>query len=429
MNATANPAAERAVLGIALQDSTRLHEIISDLQPNHFSTDANRRIFAAIIELANAGKPVDIVTVSDVLGRRSQLDSVGGAGYIADLTTGCVPASTKHHTTDISNRAKRREIITACQRAISQAEDSTIDTPACVAGLNESLLSIEAANARTQAKHVSEILPAVIRELECQSAQQGLVGMPTGIDALDIATGGIRPGQLWVVGALPGRGKTALGVQTILAAADAGIPAAVFSLEMAHLEIVKRMLAARSRISASRLHNPSCISKQEWSGLLESAGEISEHPIWIDDSPTLEISELISRAKLYIRRHGAKLVVVDYLRLVSAPGRELRERVGFAADALRQLAKTEQVGVVLLSQLRRPENINARPNLIDLKESGDIEAHAHVVLLLYMPIASDGKPTGEEEIIIGKNRVGPIGSVPVFFDSKRLQFVERQTSQ
>ena len=141
--------------------------------------------------------------------------------------------------------------------------------------------------------------------------------------------------------------------------------------------------------------------------------------------------ELLASARLFIRRHGVKLIVVDYLRLVDAPGRDLRERVGNVADALRQLAKTERIGVVLLSQLRRPEGgINARPTMLDLKESGDIEAHSHVVLLPYLPVADDGKPIPEEQLlIIGKNRNGGVGSLPVYFDENRLQFMERERSR
>ena len=159
----------------------------------------------------------------------------------------------------------------------------------------------------------------------------------------------------------------------------------------------------------------------------EAAASIAEWPIYVDDRSTLKISELVASARLYIRHHGVRLFVVDYLRLVEGPGRDLRERISYVADSLRQLAKTERIGVVLLSQLRRPESgINSRPSMLDLKESGDIEAHSHVVLLPYLPVADDGKPVPEEQLlIIGKNRNGGIGSLPVYFDEKRLQFVPR----
>jgi replicative DNA helicase len=163
--------------------------------------------------------------------------------------------------------------------------------------------------------------------------------------------------------------------------------------------------------------------------LAKAAAAVAECPIYVDDRPSLKIQELLASARLFIRRHGVKLILVDYLRLVDGPGRELRDRVGYVANALRQLAKSERVGVVLLSQLRRPEGgINARPSMLDLKESGDIEAHSHVVLLPYLPVTEDGRPIPEEQLlIIGKNRNGGVGSLPVCFDERRLQFQDRIT--
>jgi replicative DNA helicase len=271
------------------------------------------------------------------------------------------------------------------------------------------------------------IMPDVLRELEVQANNQGLVGLRTGLGSLDVLTGGIRPGELWTIGALPGRGKTALGVQILLANGKQGMPCCAFSLEMQALEIGRRFIAAESSIPAINLRNPQTIRKERWMQMAESAAEIAQMPIYVDDRSTLKVHELLASARLYIRRHGVKLIVVDYLRLVEAPGRDIRERVGYVADSLRQLAKTERIAVVLLSQLRRPDGgINSRPSMLDLKESGDVEAHSHVVLLPYLPVAEDGKPIPEDQLlIIGKNRNGGIGSLPVYFDEKRLQFVER----
>jgi replicative DNA helicase len=189
------------------------------------------------------------------------------------------------------------------------------------------------------------------------------------------------------------------------------------------------LCSAKSTLTATQLSNPQRMRRDLWPELASAAADLAEHPIWIDDSPSLTASQLLARARLYIRRHGVKLIVVDYLRLVDAPGRDLRERVSYVANTLRQLAKTENIAVVLLSQLRRPEGgMNARPSMLDLKESGDIEAHSHVVLLPYLPVGDDGGPMPEEQLlIIGKNRNGSIGSLPVYFDEKRLQFVDRST--
>jgi replicative DNA helicase len=176
-----------------------------------------------------------------------------------------------------------------------------------------------------------------------------------------------------------------------------------------------------------QVRNPQTIRSERWTDLMESAASLSELPIYVDSRPSLKIQELLASARLYVRRYGVKLIVVDYLRLVEAPGRELRERVGYVANALRELAKSERIGVVMLSQLRRPEGgMNSKPTMLELKESGEIENHSHVVLLPFLPVGDDGGPRPEEQLlIIGKNRNGRIGSLPVYFDEKRLQFFGR----
>jgi replicative DNA helicase len=302
-----------------------------------------------------------------------------------------------------------------------------VTTEECLASIQESLLEIEAASRNGAARHVKDFMPEVLRELETQANNRGLVGMSTGLDSLDQATGGIRAGEMWTIGALPGKGKTALGIQVLLANGSQEIASYAFSLEMQDLEIGKRFLAARSAVPAFQVRNPQSIRRDRWLELGEAAARISQWPIYVDARGALKISELMASARLYVRRFGVKLIVVDYLRLVEAPGREVRDRVSHVANSLRQLAKSEGIGVVLLSQLRRPEGgLNAKPSMLDLKESGDIEAHSHVVLLPYLPVADDGRPVPEQQLlIIGKSRNGSVGSLPVYFDERRLQFFDR----
>lgn len=425
--------AEKTILGSILADEKGevLHRLVAVLRPDSFSTDSHRRIFAAMAVIGESGKQVDYITLTDELLRRKQLESVGGMAYLEDLVGLMALTATDggidRCSTIINEKARLRRLISACQTGISRAQEPGASPAECASVVQEALLSIEAEESRTTAKPVREIMSAVRNELEAQSKSAGLVGMHTGIPSLDEATTGIRPGELWVVGALPGRGKTAIGAQILLANGMADNPSAVFSIEMSSTELGKRFLAACSHIGAGKIRNPKYIPNEAWPAVIAAAGEIAQLPIYVDDSPSLRIEELLARARLYIRRFGVRLIVVDYLRLVEAPGKDLRERVGRVADSLRQLAKSEKVGVVLLSQLRRPEGgINSRPNMLELKESGDIEAHAHVVLLLYMPTSPDGIPTGEEELILGKNRNGCLGSVRVHFDTKRLQFNERE---
>jgi len=178
-------------------------------------------------------------------------------------------------------------------------------------------------------------------------------------------------------------------------------------------------------VSASKIRHPSHITKDDWLALAQGAAEICDWPVWFDDAGTISVPQLLARARLLISRMKVKMVVVDYLQLVQVDAANIRERVGKVADALRQLAKAERVSVVLLSQLRRPQNVNDLPTMLELKESGDIEAHAHLVLLLHAPIGQDGRPTGEDTIIIGKNRNGAKGPVPVMFSPHKLRFYPR----
>jgi replicative DNA helicase len=435
MEALANHDAEKTVLGCALSDAGSVYRVLPLVRAEDFSLDSNRTIFHVIAELAEAGKPVDTLTVTDALIAKGQLDSVGGAAYVCELSNNVDAGlarvtNVEHYTRLILDKSRRRQARAAAERLSNSTQDPTITTDECVQQIQETLLQIEAASGKSAAaQHVRQFMPDVLRELETQSANHGLVGMTTGIPSLDLATGGLRPGELWTIGALPGKGKTALSIQLVLENGAAGVPVCDFSLEMQRFEIGKRFLAAKSTLAAGLIRNPQRIKPERWPELATAAAKVAEWPIYIDDRASLNIQELLASARLYVRRHGVKLVVVDYLRLVDAPGRNLHERVGYVANALRQLAKTEQIGVVLLSQLRRPEGgINARPSMIDIKESGDVEAHSHVVLLPYLPVSDDGRAI-EQVLITGKNRNGSVGSLPVYFDERRLKFFERTVTQ
>jgi replicative DNA helicase len=435
MEALTHLNAEKTVLGCAISNQESMHRIMPILAPSDFSLDSHRSIFRAIVELADAGKPVDELTLLDFFTSKGQLNHIGGIGYLGSLTDTLTSGlartmNVEHYARLVLDKSKRRQVHRAMETLLRATEDVAISTEDCIQSAQEALLQVEATSEKRIARHVRDIMPGVLHELESQSSKQGLIGMPTGIHSLDLATGGIRDGELWTVGGLPGRGKTALGLQIVLANGAIGNPTYVFSLEMQELEIGKRFLAARSSLPAIQIRNPHTIKAERWHELTETTERIKEYAIYVDDRPSLKIQELLASSTLYIRRHGVKLIIVDYLRLVDAPGRDLRERVSNVANALRQLAKRERVGIVLLSQLRRPEGgLNDVPSMLDLKESGDIEAHSHVVLLPYLPIGEDGRPNPEDDLlIIGKNRNGGIGALPIFFDTKRLQFLERKST-
>jgi replicative DNA helicase len=419
-----NVEAERSILGGILLDSRAYSEAAERLRPEDFSLDSHRRIYSTMRELSETSEPIDIITLVEALGKN--LEAVGGVGYIAALLDG-VPdrPSIQHYCAIVRGKAQLRGLISAARVAIARALDC--DEPAdIVGGLLETILEVEAESRRSRAVTPREFMPEVLQELERQAQSGGLIGLPTGLAPLDEATGGLRAGELVVVAALPGGAKTAFAGQIVAANAEAGNPCGVFSVEMSRWDLGKRFLSGVTPVSAGKIRHPVHIAKADWPVLVAGAAELAGWPVWFDDSGTISLSELLARARLFISRMKAKLIVVDYLQLVRMDtARDVRERVGRVADGLRQLAKAERVAVVLLSQLRRPQNVNDVPTIIDLKESGDIECHSHVVLLLHCPSGPDGRPTGEDTIICGKNRNGSKGPIPVTFSTHKLRFYPR----
>jgi replicative DNA helicase len=421
----ASPEAERAIPGAILLDSKAYFEAAEYLKPEDFALDSHRRIYARMVDLADTSRPIDMITLVEELEQKKDIKPVGDVAYISSLLDG-VPdrPSIAHYVGIVKQKTQLRTIIFAARSAIARAVDG--EKPSAIVGeLLKTILDVEAQAHTSNVVAPKDFMTEVLNELEQEANSGGLVGLPTGLDPLDVVTGGLRPGELIVIGALPSAGKTAFATQIVTANAMAGHPVGVFSLEMSRWDLGRRLLSSVTPVNASKIRHPGHFSKEDWRELLRGAAEIAKWPVWFDDSGTMTVTELLARARLFITRMKVKLIVVDYLQLVRAEGRDPRERVGNVADALRQLAKTERVPVVLLSQLRRPQNVNDVPTMIDLKESGDIEAHAHVVLLLHAPIAPGGIPTGEDTIIIGKNRNGAKGPIAVRFCQRKLRFDPR----
>jgi replicative DNA helicase len=427
-----NVEAEKSILGAILLNNTALNEAAGQINAADFSLDSHRRIFACMVDLAEASKPIDMVTLIEELNRTHDLVPVGDVSYVSSLIDG-VPdrPSIQHYISIVKDYADRRSLLWTLERTSAQIRDGEA-TNDLVAGLQQAVLNVVEQSTRSRAALPREIIGGLLRDIETQSASEGLIGLPTGLSCLDVATGGLRPGELIVVGARPGAGKSALAGQIAIANAEIGNVLAFFSLEMSRLDLCRRFLSAVTDVPAYKLRDPRLMGAKKddasnplWRSLAAGAGKIAEWPILIDDNGSPTISEIIARAKLHIARDKAKLIIVDYLQLVRADAPDIRERVGRVADQLRILAKTEQVPVVLLSQLRRPQGINDEPTLIDLKESGDIEAHAHIVLLIHSPVGPDLRPAFEQKIIIAKNRNGLRGQVPVMLNDSKLLFYSR----
>jgi replicative DNA helicase len=419
---------ERSTLGAILLNGSCYAEAAQQLKAEDFTLDSHRKIFRTMARLAVAGEVIDLLTVAAGMRDARELDAIGGAEYVAGLIDGVPDTPTiSAYAKRVKEKSLSRRLIHAANAAAARALDGE-PAQEIAAALMDSILEVSADRQRKNLCNMRELMPEVLRELETESHAGAMVGLPSGLGALDQMTGGFRPGELVVIGALPGRGKTAFACQITTANAEAKTPVGVFSVEMSRADIGRRLLAATGPISALKIRNPHFMRPDEWPKLAESAAVMGAWPIWLDDSGNLSVGDLVTRAKVLCSRKGIKLLIVDHLQLVQAESRDVRDRVSKVAEACRQIAKAENIVVVLLSQLRRPQNANDVPDMLQLKESGDIEAAAHLVLLLHSPDAQDGNPSGEDLIIVGKNRNGARGPIPVSFNRSDLRFYARENT-
>lgn len=425
----ASPDAERSILGgILLDGGKAFHEVAPMLTPDHLSLDAHRRIYIAMRELGERGQPIDMITLADELDRRKWVEAVGGVTYVSSLIDG-VPdrPSLAHYCEIVREKAMLRGLINIAQNAIAEALDHGDEADQVISRAEDALLRLRGVEERALAVPLWDAMNETINEIKAiRERGRDLVGLSTGLAGLDELTTGIREDEYWVVGALPSRGKTVLGVQITATNAREGLPVLFFSHEMTRRQLCRRILPWSARIPAYKVRTPTGLTDAELKHLTDVASKVAQWPMWIVDPDELTAQDLCAISRLYIRRHGVKLIVVDYLQLLQAPGRDLKDRVTYASNVLRAIPKKEHVPVVALSQMARPKdgNENSRPSMIQLRETGYIEAHAHVVLLLYRP-KQDSNWTGEDEIIIAKQREGLVGTQAVVLHRDYVRFQER----
>jgi replicative DNA helicase len=418
---------EGQVLGHAIDRPEHLFLLMEKGSADIFGLSTSRTIFAVMAGMAENHIPVDLVTLTDELRRRGLLSSVSG-GYQADLTTGLVRrASLDEYINRLRDLSDRRRLVSECDLAIAKANDLSKPVATALDELSLDVYAISAADHGTRLRHVSAFSSGALEELLNPKAPCG-GAFSTGIPPLDDATaGGIRPGEIWIFGALPARGKTTAARQIIATNARKGIPCLAFSAEMSAEQWLQLTWAREASVPAKTLRTPEFLNASERRTLTEVRARVDQWPMFIDDSGRISVRELIARSRTAIKRDGVKIIVVDYLRLIEGPGKELREKLAAVTNSLRELAKAENVAVLALSQLSRPRdgNVNSEPTMLSLKESGDIEAHAHTVILSHMPLDDSGHPNGEEKLIIAKQRNGPCGPVHVRYDYKLLCFERR----
>jgi replicative DNA helicase len=418
---------ERVLLGCILLDDTRLAQILSGLSPEDFFLDSHRRILEAMRAQYKAAGSVDSVTLCQFLSDRKDLETVGGWSYVSDLTSD-IPARMQidAHVTAVKNSALLRRLATFFDRMKGEAIDGANDA---LATASRAISELSTIAAPSQSDCFSSERMAEDAEYRLLDNPTSDAVLATGLPCLDeFTSGGIRLGELWVVGASPGRGKTTLARQIVTHAIRRGVPAYAHSGEMSGeswFDVTACLLAG---LPAWKIREPRLMGARDKEALRESIRSLGEMPLQISDSGGIHLDRLIFNATRQKQDRGIQLLAVDYAQIIRAPGKDAREQVTAVAQGLRIFAKENSVAVLLLSQSPRPEgrNLNRRPTMFDLKESGALEEAAHTVILPYRPVDPEtGQFTGEDELVIGKQRWGAIGHVNVTLNGEHLRFDER----
>ena len=432
-----NIEAEMAALGSMLLEEEALITASELLSEESFYRDAHRKIFSAMITLYRNSVAVDLVTLTDELTKRDILDDVGGPSYLATLVS-VVPtaANVEHYCRIVKAKSILRALINASTTIATECYEDSGDPELLLDRAEQRIFDIASEKIKAEAVSVKEIVKSSIELIDALYQRKGfLTGVPTGFIELDQLTAGLQPADLIIVAGRPAMGKSSLAMGVAEHAAMMGkVPVAVFSLEMSKEHLVQRMLCSHARIDAHNVRT-GLLSTSDWPKLTQAAGKLSEAPIYIDDSPGVSILELRAKARRLKSRQGIGMVIVDYLQLMQEPGRSenRQEEVAIISRSLKALARELNVPVIAVSQLSRaPERRETfRPRLSDLRESGSIEQDADLVLLLFREEYYTPAPEnqGIAEIIIGKQRNGPTGSVKLAFIKEYTRFENLAHSQ
>jgi len=429
-----NHEAEQSVLGAMLLSKDAIADVVEAIRGTDFYRPAHELLYDAIIDLYGRGQPADAVTVAAELGRRGELGKVGGAPYLHTLVAG-VPIATNagYYAEIVREKAILRRLVEAGTKIAQLGYGGEGQVDDVVDRAQAEVYSVTDKRTSEDYAPLSEIMAATLDEIEAISAHGGgLAGVPTGFADLDDLTNGLHPGQMIIVAARPAIGKSTLGLDFCRAASiKHGMTSAIFSLEMSRTEITMRLLSAEARIAMNHMRNGH-MNDDDWARLARKMGEVSEAPLFIDDSPNLTMMEIRAKARRLKQRHDLRLMVVDYLQLMTS-GRRVESRQVEVSEFSRQmklLAKELEVPVVAISQLNRAseQRSDKRPLLSDLRESGSIEQDSDVVILLHREDAYERESTrpGEADLIVAKHRSGPTDTIVVAFQGHYSRFVDMQ---
>ncbi len=431
-------AAEQSVLGGMLLSKDAIADVVEVLKPSDFYRPAHQTVYDAILDLYGRGEPADPVTVAAQLTRDGDIARVGGAPYLHTLIAS-VPtaANAGYYARIVRERAILRRLVEAGTRIVQMgygaASGSGGDVDEVVDRAQAAVYDVTERRTSEDYVRLEQVLPVALDEIEAIGSRGGaLYGVPTGFRDLDELTNGLHAGQLIVVAARPAIGKSTLALDFCRSASiKNGLASVVFSLEMSRSEITMRLLSAEARVPLNHIRT-GAMTDDDWARMARRMGEIADAPLFIDDSPNLTMMEIRAKARRLKQRHELKLVVVDYMQLMTSTKRveNRQQEVSEMSRSLKLLAKELEVPVVAVSQLNRgPEQrTDKRPQLSDLRESGAIEQDADMVVLLHREdvYERESPRAGEADLVVAKHRNGPTATVTVAFQGHYSRFVDMQ---
>jgi replicative DNA helicase len=428
--------AEKYLLASIFVDPSSIVKIIDLLKPDDFYSLSHRLIYSACISLFERDEPIDIVTVSSELEKRGELEKVGGVAYLTEIFS-LLPTSAHilHYAKIVKEKSLLREIIRISQDLIYRAYYSMEDSHEILSYAEKAFFDLSYYGRRDTFSSLKEIVKDTIKYLENLYQRGDLItGIPTGFYELDRMTAGLQKGDLIIVAARPGMGKTAFALDIVRnACKQADIGAAIFSLEMSKQQLCGRLLCAEAKVNFQKFRTGQ-LDPQEWQKIAQAASTLSQLPIYIDETPGINILEVKAKTKKLLKEVPIGLIVIDYLQLMKGLERKERreQEISEISAGLKALAKELNVPVLALSQLNRKveERPDKRPQLADLRESGAIEQDADVILFIYRDefYNKETPEKGIAEIIIGKQRNGPMGVVKLRYFSQYTSFSNLETS-
>ncbi len=425
--------AERSILGAILLDNHALNAAIENIKPEDFFLEQHRRVFNQMIALGESQQAIDLVTLTESLHRVGELESSGGAPYLAALADGMPRVSNvEHYARIVREKALLRNLIHATHNIQQRALEGEDGADTILDNAESSIFALAEDRVKAGLIPVKDIVRDNFERLEKIFREgKSITGVSTGYTELDKLLSGLQPSELLILAARPSQGKTALALNFAEnISIRAGSPVAFFSLEMSKESLLQRLVASVAQIDAHKFRSGH-LSREDWRRMTEALGTISSAPLWIDDAGSTSVLEIGAKARRLKREKGLSLVVVDYLQLITGRGRfsNRQEEVSSISRGLKGLAKELQIPVLVLSQLTRaPEREERGPQLSDLRESGAIEQDADVVMFIYRPHWSKMEASPEErdqaQIQVAKQRNGPTDKVRFVFRSRLTRFEE-----